>query len=207
MRILFVRHGESEANVEQIISNRDLPHKLTKKGVLQATILAETLAHTHNVEVIETSPILRARETAEILQARLGVIPTIQPALREFDCGAIEGRNCPEAWAAYKNLVDTWDGGQNYDEHIPPDGESFQDMKARFVPYIHHLVNQHQTHHADVLLVSHGGLLLQMLPLVLANIDRTFTQQNHIKNCQLISTAFENEQLICTAWGDIQLAP
>ena len=205
MRILFVRHGESEANVEQIISNRDLPHKLTEAGVMQATILAETLAHTHNVKVIETSPILRARETAEILQTRLDVTPTVQDALREFDCGEMEGRGDAEVWATYKELVHAWDVEHNYDKSIPPDGESFNDMKARFVPFIEGLIAQHKEHYADILLVAHGGLLLQMLPLVLANIDRAFTQQNHIKNCQLIMSELEDEQLICTAWGDIQL--
>lgn len=204
MRILFIRHGESEANVEQIISNRDLPHKLTQTGVMQATILAETLAHTLTVEVIETSPILRARETAVILQARLDVIPTVQPVLREFDCGAMEGRGDAEAWAAHQAIVQAWDTDHDYDKSIPPDGESFNDMQARFVPYIKNLIQQHKDHSADILLVSHGGLLLQMLPLVLTNVDRPFTQQNHINNCQLIITQLQDEQLICTNWGDIQ---
>ena len=44
MRILFTRHGESEANIQHIISNRSLPHQLTEKGVDQAAALAEVSA-------------------------------------------------------------------------------------------------------------------------------------------------------------------
>ena len=64
MRVLFTRHGESEANVEGIISNRDLPHRLTVVGIAQAEALAERLGD-FDVRMIFSSPILRARETAE----------------------------------------------------------------------------------------------------------------------------------------------
>ena len=205
MRILFVRHGESEANVAQVISNRDLPHKLTENGVMQATILAETLAHTHNVEVIETSPILRAQETAVIFQARLGVTPTIQSALREVDAGMMEGRGDAEAWESCDKLVRSWDDEQDYDNYIPPDGESFNDVKARFIPYIKQLIAEHKDHSADVLLVSHGALLQLMLPLILTNIDREFTQKHQINNCQLIVTQLKHDELSCINWGKIQL--
>ncbi len=205
MRLLFVRHGESEANMGQIISNRDLPHKLTQTGVMQATILAETLAHTHSVEVIETSPVLRARETAVILQARLNIIPTIQPALREFDMGQMEGHGDNEAWTAYSNLLNAWNDDHNFDARIPPDGESFNDMKARFVPYINQLIAQHKDHSADVLLVTHWGLLQHMLPLVLANIDHPFTRRNPISYCQPIITQLQHDQLICIKWGNLDL--
>lgn len=40
MRLIFARHGESQANVERIISNRALPHGLTAKGRAQAETLA-----------------------------------------------------------------------------------------------------------------------------------------------------------------------
>ena len=44
MRLYFVRHGQSEANVLRVISNRDLPHHLTDMGRQQAEALARSLA-------------------------------------------------------------------------------------------------------------------------------------------------------------------
>ena len=57
----------------------------------------------------------------------------------------------------------------------------------------------------DVLLVSHGGMLHQMLPLVLTNVDRTFTKQHPIGNCELIVTQPQNSNLVCTEWAGMKL--
>ena len=66
MRLYFVRHGESEANTLHVISNRESPFGLTALGKKQANILADSLKDIP-VTVIFSSPILRARETADIL--------------------------------------------------------------------------------------------------------------------------------------------
>ena len=135
MKILFTRHGESEANVYQIISNRDLPHKLTAVGISQATILAEVLVK-WNVKRVLSSPIMRAQETGSIIAEKLGVSLIISTALREFDCGMTEGHGDETAWMAHRAVTRAWDEDQEYDEFIKPDGESFNDMKdALFTIY------------------------------------------------------------------------
>jgi len=60
MRLYFIRHGESEANTLQIISNRNLPHAMTETGLRQVFALAGKL-HGKSICRIYTSPILRAR--------------------------------------------------------------------------------------------------------------------------------------------------
>lgn len=99
MRLIFARHGESVANVEPIISNRDLPHPLTAKGRQQANALADRLAE-NSIVAIYSSPILRAQGTAQIIAQRLGLVVETSAALREFDCGVAEGRGDDEAWRA-----------------------------------------------------------------------------------------------------------
>ena len=103
--LIFVRHGQSEANVTRTISNRDLPHSLTELGKDQALNLAETLAM-REVQIIYSSPILRARETADIVAGACGIEVTVADELREFDCGVMEGRGDDEAWQAH-NLAST----------------------------------------------------------------------------------------------------
>ncbi|MEZ4728874.1 MAG: histidine phosphatase family protein [Caldilineaceae bacterium] len=71
MKLFFTRHGESQANIGRIISNRTLPHSLTALGRAQAVALAEKLG-TEKISTIYASPILRAQETAQIIAAREG---------------------------------------------------------------------------------------------------------------------------------------
>jgi probable phosphoglycerate mutase len=203
MNILFTRHGESEANVQRIISNRDLPHPLTAVGVAQAHELAETLLK-WEVKSVLASPIVRAQETGHIIAKKLGIPLRIAPALREFDCGRLEGRGDEAAWRAHAAVTRAWDEEQDYAARLQPDGESFDDLKARFLPFVMKIIEA-QGEQRDLLLVSHGGLLHQMLPLILANVDRAFTQQHPIGNCELIVTQPQHTNLVCTAWAGIQL--
>ena len=66
MKLIFVRHGESEANVLRVISNHSLPHALTGRGRGQAHRLAERVQGSDIVRIY-CSAILRARQTAEIV--------------------------------------------------------------------------------------------------------------------------------------------
>jgi len=205
MSILFARHGESEANIQYVISNRDLPHKLTPVGVTQAADLAERVASRYDVTMIGTSPILRAKETAKIVSDRLGLPYEIFPGLREFDCGGAEGRSDAGAWAIHNAVVRAWKIEKDYNQYIPPDGESFNDMKSRFLPLITRLIEKHQQLGGDILLISHGGLLNHMLPLVITNIDQAFTSENPLANCELITIRSVNGQLFCAEWGGLHL--
>ena len=201
MRILFSRHGQSNANVERIISNRNLPHGLTYAGATQSNALAGKLIDCCNITKIYASPIIRAVETASIVAEKLGLPVTISPELREFDCGKMEGRGDDEAWAIHNAIVQIWDEEQDYDQYIPPDGESYNDMKTRFVPFVKKLIEENEEHSNDILLVSHGGMLHQMLPLVIANVNRMFTKQYPLENCELVITFLHSDQLVCSNWA------
>ncbi|MCW5857896.1 MAG: histidine phosphatase family protein, partial [Caldilineales bacterium] len=90
--MLVVRHGETAANVSGAWQgSTDSP--LTERGRLQAELLAQRLAaEGRAVAAIHTSPLGRARQTAEILAARLGhpsILP--DPGLAEFHLGEWEG--------------------------------------------------------------------------------------------------------------------
>jgi len=200
MRLIFARHGESQANIQMIISNRDLPHGLTAQGRAQAEALADRL-DTGTVAAIYASPILRAQETAQILSKRLDLIYRIEDSLREFDCGIAEGRGDADAWQAHNGIVEAWDVRHDYDQRIP-DGESFNDLRARFLPLVERLCNEWGASELDVVCISHGSMLTQMLPLVLLNIDRAFTQINGLGNCKRTVAELRQGDLICTMWDE-----
>jgi len=202
MQLFFTRHGESQANIERIISNRDLPHALTARGRAQAAALAERLAN-RQIVTIYTSPILRAQETGQIVAARLQVPLLINAALREWDCGNMEGRGDEAAWAAHSKAVAAWAKGDW--AHCIPGGESFIDMQARFVPFVQQLLTQDAHCDNAILLIGHGSLLYHMLPMVLANVDTAFIDARGMPNCVLIETTVRAGQLVCRAWEADQL--
>jgi broad specificity phosphatase PhoE len=106
-KLFFVRHGESEANVLKVISNRGLRHGLTEKGRRQAAELASNLRGSEATRIY-SSPLLRALQTAEILSSALGVNYDVTDALREFDCGIAEGRSDPESWDLHRQVMEDW---------------------------------------------------------------------------------------------------
>lgn len=200
MRLFFTRHGESQANFERVISNRDLPHPLTAKGRTQALALAEQMA-TEPIIAIYASPILRAQQTAQIVGERLALPIITRDALREFDCGVMEGHADEEAWTAHHQVTAAWAEG-DYAQAIPG-GESYLDMQARFVPFVDQLVTQYAQSHDAILLISHGSLLHQMLPLVLVNVERAFVAQHPLRNCACICTSIKNGTLSCDDWDGL----
>lgn len=202
MRILFTRHGESEANTQLIISNRDLPHHLTDTGIAQAAALVQKLAAWPIIRVI-SSPVLRTRETAEILAAQFNLPVTCADALREFDCGILEGRGDPDAWEALRSTVSAWLDGGNLTYRISADAESFEDIRARFIPYLEKLIAEKSNMSGDILLVSHGGVLLLMLPLILTNVDAAFVRQHPLNNCDLVVAEVVDGRLVCIDWAGI----
>ena len=83
MLVYFVRHGESEANVLNVFSNRGTKHPLTSRGREQVEMLAGKLADV-NFGAFYSSPVWRATESAEILSRRLGISYEVTEALREY---------------------------------------------------------------------------------------------------------------------------
>jgi 2,3-bisphosphoglycerate-dependent phosphoglycerate mutase len=198
MRLYFVRHGESEANVLQIISNRGYKHGLTDRGRQQALTLAQTLQDA-NIARIYASPLMRAVQTAEILADAWGVDYSTTPALREFDCGVIEDKDDPASWMVWRNVWEDWFQRQKWDS-CADGGESFLDIKARFVPFVDSLIAEYGQTGEHLLLVGHGGLFISMLPLVLTNVEPAFAHAHHMTNTGYVVADLRTEGLVCTEW-------
>ena len=173
MRLYFARHGESEANVLREISNRGQQHRLTEKGQQQAQASAAELLPAA-ITAIYTSPLLRAVQTAEILSQALGVGFEVTDALREYDCGILEGTSGPETWGTFWALREAWWPGRHGARRIEG-GESFL-RHAGALRAVHRWIFWQQTINATrtLVLIGHGGLYLSMLPLVLVNVDFEF---------------------------------
>src|SRR5690606_6936005 len=116
---------------------------------------------------------------------------TVSDALREYDCGVLEGKSDPETWAQHRLLWDEWMLRHNW-AACHEGGESFEDVQHRFVPFIDSLIAEHGLTDHTILLVAHGGTLMAMLPLVLDNVDHQFATTQWIANTALIRSGYSD---------------
>jgi probable phosphoglycerate mutase len=154
-RVVLVRHGQTEFNREDRWqgSGSDVP--LNDAGRDEAARTAAALAERFGgaVAAVYTSDLERARETARIVAARLGVEVVDDPALRELSHGRWEGwtraeveTRWPDEHAAYQaDPYHVRRGG----------GESYEDLEARVWPDLERLADRHRGER--IVAVSHGG--------------------------------------------------
>lgn len=157
MRILLVRHGQSQGNIDGIIQGAEDP--LTDNGRHQANLVGRFLASERTVTHLYASPYARARETAEIIGGHIGMAPAFERGLAEIDAGIAAGMTWddwtdanPEAAARMRTtdrtLEDRWEGGES--------GGEFADRVFRAYDRI---VTNHLGSDDVVTVVSHGGPL------------------------------------------------
>jgi broad specificity phosphatase PhoE len=159
--------------------------------------LAETLS-SRVISKIYASPILRARQTAETVSQRLGLDVEFSDALREYDCGELEGKRDEQTWADHYKILTAWLHDQNF-HACTPRGERFYDIERRFVPFIDKLRETH-TDDETILLLGHGGVYRAMLPILCENISFEFVQTTPMPNTVIIETFWTPTGLVCLNW-------
>ena len=204
LTVYFARHGESEANLKREFSNRGLKHGLTARGRQQAATLAQALRG-RQISHIFSSPLLRARQTAEIIAPVVGAPFEIVDALREYDCGVLEGCSDQGSWDRYARVEQEWLGHGRPEARIEG-GENFLDIQRRFLPFIARLVEEYQAAPGDLVLIGHGGLYRCMLPLILRNVDVGFARAHALSPTGRVTARLTPDGLICTAWDGADLA-
>ena len=197
MILYFVRHGESEANVQHVISNRASTFALTERGREQAQNLAGQLSDIPFTAIF-SSPILRARETAEILSRSFHLPYQLTEALREYDCGILEEQSDEESWRSHRRFYEDWTVRHNY-SNKPESGECFTEIQDRFVPFIESFKQTAVPDH--ILLIGHGGLFHLMLPLVLSNIDDDFVSLHGLGHTECVIAELRSDEFVCRRWG------
>ncbi len=201
MRVVFARHGESEANLAGVFSNRGSKHSLTTRGRQQALELAACLAE-ESFDRILASPVMRATQTAEILGVHFRVPVEIIDELREFDAGKFEGTSDPEGWNLHRDVMARWARGES--SARMPGGESLLEIVDRLSRFLSTLAESAKND-AKFLLVGHGGLYVGALPHVLADLNAQFCLEHHLRNCDVVVAEGECLPLRCVTWAGIRV--
>ena len=154
-RLCLIRHGETSWNAERRLQGHtDIP--LNSKGALQARQMAQALKDIKlTFDVLYTSDLKRAADTANAVVELFGVDAQVDSALRERHFGALQGLLIGEAPLL---LPDIWRAHIARDlGHDLGGGESIQQFAVR----VQNALDRIQVQHAGktILIVSHGGTL------------------------------------------------
>jgi probable phosphoglycerate mutase len=148
-RLLLLRHGQTELSVQRRYSGHGDP-ELTPLGHAQAAGAAARLAGVPGIAAVLTSPLRRARQTAEAVAAATGAPLAVRERLIETDFGGWEGLTFPEARARDPRLHAEWLGSE---EVAPPGGESFAAVGRRVAAELADLLREYPG--ATLVLVTH----------------------------------------------------
>lgn len=200
MKIYFVRHGESEANILKVFSNRGLKHPLTARGEEQAITLGNQIRNIPFAKIY-SSPILRAVQTTEIVCSILNIKSfVVDFDIREYDVGIFEGRSDTASWTSLSKLEEGWIDPKNRNEKIEM-GESFEEIQSRFAAFIKNVELEFHGEDVNILIVTHGGLLKVGLPGIAENVTYPFAYKNGIGNCELLVSETTDGKTRCLRWG------
>ena len=154
-RLLLVRHGESVATVERRIAGSRTCAGLSELGRAQACRLRDRFAAGHEppVDVLLSSPLPRARATAEMVNEALGLDLSVDEELEEHRPGDADGMSFDEIVATYGPPPGD---GVAYEPYLPG-GETLGAFHFRVGSALHRLVQTHLG--LTVLVACHGGVI------------------------------------------------
>lgn len=146
MKLLLTRHGQTDWNIlGKIQGCTDI--ELNETGIEQAKIAREKLLN-YDIDLIISSPLKRAKKTAEIICEGRNIPLIVSDSLREREFGRAEGKTREEF-----NFSEIW----NYKLNIQYDDiESVGDLYNRVNGFIDNLKEEYKD--KTVLLVTHGGV-------------------------------------------------
>jgi probable phosphoglycerate mutase len=185
MKITLVRHGETVWNAVRRWQGH-APVPLSERGMEQAVAAAENLRDVGLTRIV-SSDLLRARQTAEIINRVLQLPLTMDSRLREVDVGSWQGMTTDEiiAWDD-ERYQSHYQQTERIDRHFP-DGESYRDVQQRAIGAIQDLM----VDYGHVLVVTHGGVIHMLLNALLPE-----KVVNRVENCSLYPLTFEQNRWI-----------
>ncbi|MGQ0623481.1 MAG: bifunctional RNase H/acid phosphatase [Sporichthyaceae bacterium] len=154
----LLRHGETPHTVERRFSGCRFDPPLSERGQGQANVTARHLAGLGGIDVIVSSPLQRARQTAQAVAATLGLQVAIEADLRECDFGDWDGLTFAEAKAGWGDRLGAW---LSTPELSPPGGECLLALSQRVEAAQARILTEHAGR--GVLIVGHVGSIKMLV--------------------------------------------
>lgn len=186
MRVIMIRHGMTSGNEQsRYIGSTDEP--LTEKGIAKA----REIGADYGIETVYVTPMLRTKQTAEILFPKAKQV--VADDLREMDFGDFEGRNFQEMEndTAYRSWVDS-----NCIEKCP-NGESRKEFSERVCNSFERIIGEClKRDEKQVIFVVHGGTIMAVMERF-AFIKKDYYEWS-VKNCDGYCCNVKQNPLVLT---------
>ncbi len=160
-QIIFLRHGQAKNNTDRILAGRTPGVPLTDIGINQAEQTGKLLEDM-NISAIYSSPIQRAKHTAEIVGEHNSIDVTIDDRLIELDMGKFTGVPYDEIFTSHGNVFMKFYNGELEIAHNGV--ETFADVKKRVLGIVDHVTKKHPDE--NVVLVTHMDPIKAMLSTI-----------------------------------------
>jgi len=174
-RLILIRHGETDWNVQGRYQGQEDP-PLNRRGRDQALRLAETLSGIP-MDVLYSSPLARARETAQPLKERFKVPLHFETRLMEIHLGEWGGRLSAEVAVQDPDRHLRWEADAW--SVTPPGGESLFEVRERVHAAADEIVRRHEG--KTIGLVAHR-IPLAMLKIRYGNLDPSLLRKLYLPN-------------------------
>ncbi|MFA6486205.1 MAG: class I tRNA ligase family protein, partial [Candidatus Magasanikbacteria bacterium] len=164
-KIIFVRHGESEKNIDDIFTSAVDKYPLTKAGEQQAQEVAGKI--TDKIDLIISSPVLRTRQTAEIINKKLKAEIIFDDLIGEYFYGSWEDKKRVDLkkqadYQEYQKISASLEAKYNF--RFAGDGESRAQITERVRKFLEKVSREHAG--KTILVVSHGGINASMSKII-----------------------------------------
>lgn len=154
MRLLLIRHGQSEADILNVHEGR-ADFELTELGRRQAVAVAERIADEYKIDTIYSSTLKRARQTAEYLAETTGLAVNEESDLMEFNNGLLAGLTREEGNEKYPRVYDLPLHASVYMQ------ESSLEFRFRTERVLSKIVTENSDA-ATVAIFTHGGTITRL---------------------------------------------
>jgi len=188
--IILVRHGECEGNIKGMFRGRaDFP--LNERGLIQAQDLARELKN-FPVKYIYSSPLYRARQTAEAIGQQCGVKVKIEESFNNIELGSWEGRFMKEIAEQYPEEWELW--VYNPEKLRVKDMETLYDVQKRAKTCLDNLVSKHGGE--TLVVVSHRAVLKPLIAACL-NVASPYFWKIHLDTASYSLLSHKKEREYC----------
>ena len=182
MKIYLIRHGRQESRLCNVNVSLD------SSGLRQASLLGERLAGA-GIEMVYSSDLVRAVETAKEANKYWNVPHVVRPELREISFGNMEGLSDEEIdirFSDFKREQAKMEGDLSY-----PGGECAEDVIRRVWPFLEEIK---KSGCENIAVVTHGGVIRSVTAWLLGmNLAKWRLLGRDLENCSITELFYEKK--------------
>ena len=195
-RVFLVRHGESKWNtLKKVQGQKNIP--LTENGIDQAHLIGNRLIN-ENIDIIYSSHLDRAKDTANIIGQKTNVNVNTMEALQEINFGIWEGMSQVDVDKNYNKDFVLW---RKQPENLKIEkGETLEDLQARAMKGVNSIINNDLWE--NIVIVSHSATLKAII-LGLLNVDLCHFKNLTLNNVSLTIIEFRDYNRVIKVLNDV----